>query len=143
MYKQPNLSLENTDVSLSPPPPPPPSRVAFSIVCIDVCVCVQLDSSAKCRDTKLNNKESRGLSLLSLLISLSLGETLLLEPFDGKVYDLLPVFLPELWSCPSNHLCLAPIFCWSSSPSPSVYPSFQNVSLKCFMTFDVTKIFEF
>ena len=47
---------------------------------------------------------------LSLLISLSLGETLLLEPFDGKVYDLLPVFLPELWSCPSNHLCLAPIF---------------------------------
>ena len=46
----------------------------------------------------------------SLLISLSLGETLLLEPFDGKVYDLLPVFLPELWSCPSNHLCLAPIF---------------------------------
>ena len=48
--------------------------------------------------------------LASLLISLSLGETLLLEPFDGKVYDLLPVFLPELWSCPSNHLCLAPIF---------------------------------
>ena len=47
---------------------------------------------------------------LSLLISLSLGETLLLEPFDGKVYNLLPVFLPELWSCPSNHLCLAPIF---------------------------------
>ena len=44
------------------------------------------------------------------LISLSLGETLLLEPFDGKVYDLLPVFLPELLSCPSNHLCLAPIF---------------------------------
>ena len=42
------------------------------------------------------------------LISLSLGETLLLEPFDGKVYDLLPVFLPELLSCPSNHLCLAP-----------------------------------
>ena len=28
---------------------------------------------------------------LSLLISLSLGETLLLEPFDRKVYDLLPV----------------------------------------------------
>ena len=40
------------------------------------------------------------------LISLSLGETLLLEPFDGKVYDLLPVFLPELLSYPSNHLCL-------------------------------------
>ena len=38
------------------------------------------------------------------LISLSLGETLLLEPFDGKVYDLLPVSLPELLSCPSNHL---------------------------------------
>ena len=54
-------------------------------------------------------KPSLSLSL-SLLISLSLGETLLLEPFDGKVYDLLPVFLPELWSCPSNHLCLAPIF---------------------------------
>ena len=47
---------------------------------------------------------------LSLLISLSLGETLLLEAFDGKVYDLLPVFLPELLSYPSNHLCLAPIF---------------------------------
>ena len=44
------------------------------------------------------------------LISLSLGETLLLEPFDVKVYDLLPVFLPELLSYPSNHLCLAPIF---------------------------------
>ena len=44
------------------------------------------------------------------LISLSLGETLLLEPFDGKVYDLLPVFLPELLSCPSSHLCLSPIF---------------------------------
>ena len=47
---------------------------------------------------------------LSLLISLSLGETLLLEPFDGKVYDLLPVFLPELWSCPSNHLCLGRVY---------------------------------
>ena len=32
---------------------------------------------------------------------------------------------------------------WSSSSSHSVYPSFQNVSLKCFMAFDVAKIFKF
>ena len=59
---------------------------------------------------KITRKILRVIGTFFFLISLSLGETLLLEPFDGKVYDLLPVFLPELLSCPSNHLCLAPIF---------------------------------
>ena len=80
----------------------------YSLPDLDSVVCSVL-SALTCKLYFFNVFCTSAISL-SLLISLSLGETLLLEPFDGKVYDLLPVFLPELWSCPSNHLCLAPIF---------------------------------
>ena len=79
----------------------PKKKMSYSLL--------NLSHKVRCANNLMVAGETGPLSL-SLLISLSLGETLLLEPFDGKVYDLLPVFLPELWSCPSNHLCLAPIF---------------------------------